>query len=125
MRLATVIPSLLSSDLARTTDFYRRLGFERTGTYPDPLSPSWIELARGDVVFQFYREPPIGTPEGPVFSGTLYIACSDVDTLAGQLQGKVDFEWGPETMDYGQREFAVRDPDGYRLAFAQLDRSPD
>jgi hypothetical protein len=28
-------------------------------------------------------------------------------------------EWGPEEMDYGLIEFAVKDPNGYLLSFGQ------
>jgi hypothetical protein len=39
--------------------------------------------------------------------------------LAEELHGKVAFAWGPEVMDYGMREFAVQDPNGYYLAFTE------
>ena len=54
----------------------------------------------------------------PICSGTFYLFPDDVDALAEQLAGKVEFAWGPETMDYGLREFGLRDPDGYFIAFA-------
>jgi hypothetical protein len=31
----------------------------------------------------------------------------------------VPFEWGPEESELGVREFAIRDPDGYVLVFAE------
>jgi hypothetical protein len=31
----------------------------------------------------------------------------------------MDFAWGPEVMEYGMREFGVRDPNGYFLAFTE------
>lgn len=71
------------------------------------------------MVLQFYSEPPVGTPADPGMSGTLYLFPDDVAALAEELRGKMDFAWGPEVMDYGQLEFAVRDPDGYLLAFAE------
>ena len=39
--------------------------------------------------------------------------------LDEEFRGKVDFAWGPEVMDYGMREFAVQDPNGYFIAFAE------
>ena len=43
---------------------------------------------------------------------------SDVDALTEELSVRICFAWGPETMYYGVREFEVRDPNGYFIAFA-------
>ncbi|HET9217825.1 MAG TPA: bleomycin resistance family protein, partial [Terriglobia bacterium] len=55
----------------------------------------------------------------PVCSGTFYIDPESVLRLAEELRGRVDFAWGPEVMDYGMREFAVQDPNGYFIAFTE------
>ena len=60
-----------------------------------------------------------GTPGTPVFSGTLYVFPENVTALANEYRDKVEFAWGPEVMDYGMREFAVQDPNGYFLAFSE------
>ena len=112
------IPSLLSQDLAATTAFYQKLGFAITGEWGDG-SPDWIEVSRDAMVLQFYRDPPIGTHPGSVLSGTLYFEVNGLDALVKEFAADTTFEWGPELMDYGQREFAIRDPDGYLLAFFQ------
>jgi hypothetical protein len=31
----------------------------------------------------------------------------------------VPFQWGPEDTEFGIREFAIRDPNGYLLVFAE------
>ena len=49
----------------------------------------------------------------------LYIPCTDLDALAERVRASVPLEWGPETKDYGMREFGVRDPNGYLLVFAE------
>jgi len=79
----------------------------------------WAEVARGSIVLQFHTEPPHGTPTEPVCSGTFYVFLRSVTDLAEELRGKVDFAWGPEVMEYGMREFAVQDPNGYFIAFAE------
>lgn len=115
-----VIPSLLAKDLDETVKFYRVLGFSVTGRYPEAGPPTWVEATRGDAVLQFYADPPQGTPESPMCSGTFYLGVSDVAALATQLRSEgVVLEWGPEVMDYGQLEFGVRDPNGYLLAFSE------
>jgi catechol 2,3-dioxygenase-like lactoylglutathione lyase family enzyme len=112
--LTALVLSLLASDLAATRAFYERLDFCLSGG--DPTS-GWMELTRGAAVLQFFSEPPAGTSRTPLLSGTIHVRVDDVDALARAVDGLSPFEWGPETMDYGMREFAVRDPDGYLIAF--------
>jgi catechol 2,3-dioxygenase-like lactoylglutathione lyase family enzyme len=115
-----VVPSLLARDLPATVVFYQSiLGFQLTGHHPSATQPVWVEVARDGVVLQFYAEPPKGTPTVPVLSGTLYFHPVSVMSLAAELSGRVPFEWGPEVMEYGMREFAIRDPNGYLLAFTE------
>lgn len=114
----SLIPSLLVRDLEGTLRFYSALGFAETGRYPQQGDATWAEARRDGAIFQFYVDPPVGTPESPVCSGTFYVRANDVSALATQLQSDgFLLEWGPELMDYGLLEFGLRDPNGYFLAF--------
>jgi catechol 2,3-dioxygenase-like lactoylglutathione lyase family enzyme len=117
-----VVPSLMVSDLDVSLDFYvEKLGFIVTGRSPDVGEPVWAEVQRDGITLQFFsmQSAPDDFPDVPCLTGTLYFHPEDVLTLAAELRGRVLFEWGPEVMEYGQREFAVCDPDGYCLAFAE------
>ena len=114
-----LVPSLLVNDLEATLAFYHRLGFTRTGVFPNEDAPIWAEVTRDGIVLQFYTDPPRGTPTKPVFSGVLYLYPSDVRALAEELKEVAPFAWGPEVMEYGMREFAIQDPDGYYVAFTE------
>lgn len=114
-----VIPALLVRDMVQTLRFYKELGFEVSGCHPNGTAPEWAEVSRDDVLIQLHTEAPRGTPQAPVFSGTLYLHPSDVAALADEWRGKVEFAWGPEVMPYKVREFGIRDPNGYYLAFAE------
>jgi catechol 2,3-dioxygenase-like lactoylglutathione lyase family enzyme len=116
---ARLVPALLVRDMGETLSFYRKLGFRLTGCHPDPLKPDWAEVQRDAVSLQFYTNPPSGTPPSPVCSGTFYVFPESVMKLAEEFRDKVAFAWGPEVMDYGMREFAVQDPNGYYLAFTE------
>jgi uncharacterized glyoxalase superfamily protein PhnB len=113
--MSKLVLSLLALDLQATRVFYEHLGFCLSG---GAAESGWIELTRSGVVLQFYDEPPAGTAATPALSGTIYVHVDEVEALASGLRGQYPFEWGPETMDYGAREFAVRDPNGYLLAFS-------
>ena len=114
-----LVPALLVRDMSETLAFYQKLGFKLTGCYPNHAAPIWAEVTRDSAVFQFHTDPPHGTPPEPICSGTFYIFPESVLQLAEELQGKVSFAWGPEVMDYGMREFAVQDPNGYFIAFTE------
>ena len=114
-----LVPALLVRDMRATIAFYERLGFRVVGCHPDRDSAVWAEVKRDGVCLQFHMEPVCGTPDQPVCSGTFYIYPESVDRLAEELRGKVEFAWGPEVMDYGMREFGVKDPNGYYIAFAE------
>lgn len=110
-----IVTSLLARDLAETARFYASLGFGLCG---GSVEAGWIELRLDDLALQFYSDAPVDTPEAPIMSGTIYVHTDTIETLASQWKDRVAFEWGPETMEYGMREFAFRDPNGYVIAFA-------
>jgi hypothetical protein len=59
---------LKTTDVAGTLDWYRRMGFEVRGVFPDEGEPTWCEVARNGVVLQFLGgETP--WPGPPAFTG--------------------------------------------------------
>ncbi len=114
-----LVPALLVRNMQDTLAFYEKLGFRLSGCHPDRETAVWAEVKRDSVCLQFHTEPVGGTPDQPVCSGTFYIYPESVGRLAEELRGKVDFAWGPEVMDYGMREFGVKDPNGYYIAFTE------
>ncbi len=116
---AVVVPSLLCRNMEDTLDFYSRLGFRLTDQWPDRQAPKWAEVGRDGARIHFYTEPSHGEPDRPALSGTITIAYSDVMALAREVRGRVSFVWGPDTGETGLMEFAVRDPNGYLLAFVE------
>jgi hypothetical protein len=113
-RRTRVVPALLSTDLARTEEFYVRLGFTA-----EPVDGGRQGFERDGYFLFFFTEPPHGTPATPAMSGTIYFFPDSVDELAEEWRGTVEFLWGPELMPYGLYEFGIADPDGYVLAFAE------
>ncbi len=114
-----LVPSLLVRSIEETLAFYEKLGFAVSSCHPDEDAATWVEVERDGVALQFHSEPPCGTPAEPACTGTFYFFPQSVAALAEEFRGKVEFAWGPEVMDYGLREFAVKDPNGYYLAFAE------
>lgn len=115
-----VLPCLLVSNMRQSLQFYLDvLGFTQTGYYPIESDPIRTEVRRDEVALVLLSESIRGIIETPTFSGAFYIFPDSIDHLAGMLKGRVPFVWGPENTDFGTREFAIRDPDGYTLVFAE------
>jgi len=115
-----VLPCLLVSDMRRSLDFYLDvLGFTQTGYYPIESDPIRTEVRRDDVAIILFTESAHGLAEIPAFTGALYVFPESMEQLAEELRGKSPFVWGPENTDFGIREFAIRDPDGYTIVFAE------
>ena len=60
----------------------------------------------------------------PHFTGTLYFHMAGVQGFFERVKGRAEVVWPLEEMDYGQREFGIRDGDGYTLAFAEPQEDP-
>ena len=115
-----VLPCLLVADMRETLDFYlNRLGFTQTGYYPIESNPVRTEVRRDGVALIFFSESMRGLGDTPAQSGLIYVFPESVDALVREFRGKVPFLWGPEETEFGVREFAIRDPNGYVLAFAE------
>jgi catechol 2,3-dioxygenase-like lactoylglutathione lyase family enzyme len=115
-----VLPCLFVADMRESLDFYIEvLGFTQTGYYPIESEPIRTEVRRDGVAIVLYSEGRRVDVSAPAFSGALYVFPESVDKLAEELRSKVPFAWGPEDTEFGMREFAIRDPNGYTLIFAE------
>ncbi len=127
VRFTAVTPNLIVRDIARSTTFYCDvLGFTIKDTVP-PAAPFvfvWLErdgvtVFLNDAVAAAKDLPP--TFETPAFGGTctLFVAVEGVDALHAQVAGQVPIVMPLHTQWYGMREFAVHDPDGHLVTFAE------
>ena len=55
--------------------------------------------------------------EKPNFTGSFYFRTKDVDILWNAIKDKLNICYSIENFDYGMREFAVYDNNGYLLQF--------
>jgi len=57
--------------------------------------------------------------ETSTFTGSFYITVKDVDALWDEVKDVAKVCYPLETFDYGMREFAIYDNNGYLLQFGQ------
>ena len=120
---------LITEDISRAINYYRNtLGFELANAMPEN-DPTWCLLKRDDVRIMFLGRHEHGDEEGhshddegqdhqhaPAVS-SLYFYPDNVDALWDQLKDRGEVEVPLQDMDYGMREFTIRDPNGYALNF--------
>ena len=119
-------PNLLVASVERSLAFYEgTLGFERGLTVPDQ-SPFAFASVTGGAVEIFFNDAASAVKEYPGFAGkpigatgTMFVEVVGVDALHDRLKDHVKVVMPIETKFYGMREFAIEDPDGYVMTFAE------
>ena len=104
---------LRTTDLKGTIEFYTTvLGFECEGS-----SDEWASVRRDNVAIMFALPSEHEPFDGPFFTGSLYINPDDVDALWERVKDKARVCYPIDDFDYGMREFAIYDNNGYLLQF--------
>ena len=128
LTLKKLTPNLLVDDVERSLAFYTDvLGFARGMTVPPDAPPPYVfgSVVSGSVEI-FFNEKNVASEEYPAFAGkplgatgTMFIEMENVDALHDRLKSKVSIVMPLVKQWYGLKEFAVADPDGYIITFAE------
>jgi catechol 2,3-dioxygenase-like lactoylglutathione lyase family enzyme len=120
MPLRSPVPILYVTDIEKTIRFYCDvLGFRCANRFE-----SWASLQRDSAEIMFSLPNEHLPFEKSLFTGSFYFHADDVDALWAQLRDKADVVYPLESFEYGMREFAIRDINGYLLQFGQEIQSP-
>lgn len=117
MKVEFLRPIMWTEDLDATIAFYVDvIGFtcvERNDDW------GWASLDLDDVSIMLAR-PNEHTPYDKIaFTGTFYYTVDDVDAMWEKVKDKAKVCYGIEEFDWGMREFAIFDNNGYMLQFGQ------
>jgi len=123
---AKLTPNLVVANVERSLAFYvDTLGFTRGLTVPD-ASPFVFASVTSGAVEIFFNDAAVAIKEYPAFANrpigataTMFIEMEGVDALHERLAGSVKVVMPLVTQFYGLREFAIEDPDGYIITFAE------
>ena len=117
MRYNKLRPILWTDNLDQTIDFYTNmLGFTCNDRNDDW---GWASLSRDEVNVMLSKPNEHMPFNGSTFTGSFYIDTDDVDAAWEMVKDKVKICYEPETFDWGMREFAVYDNNGYIIQFGQ------
>ena len=119
-------PNLVVSSVERSLAFYvDTLGFARGMTVPE-ASPFVFGSVTSGPVEIFFNDAAAAIKEYPAFggkpigaTGTMFIELDGVDALHERIKTAVKIVMPLVTQFYGLREFAIEDPDGYVITFAE------
>ena len=130
-----LVPMLAVPDVDAAVAWYRAVGFELTGSNGDPGKLDWAEVALGQARIMFASSADAWR-DGTSGLG-LWLYTDRIDDLHADLKRRqldrsratlagrepetpeIRFRADLHTTHYGMREFAIHDPHGVELTFAQ------
>ncbi len=121
-----ITPNLVVSSVEASLAFYENvLGFTRGMTVPEQPPLVFASVTSGPVEI-FFNDRSTIAKESPQFKdkaigggNTMFIEVEGVDELHDRIKDRVRIVMAIVTQWYGMREFAIEDPDGYVIMFAQ------
>ena len=126
MNVKRITPVLLVKQIEPLIPFWvDRLGFEKTVEVPDGHQLGFVIFQKGavEVMYQTYASVEKDAPasmsaearKGPTY---LYLEVDALDSVLAAMK-EVKLVMEVRTAFYGMREFAVQDPGGHFVTFAQ------
>jgi catechol 2,3-dioxygenase-like lactoylglutathione lyase family enzyme len=119
-------PNLIVSSVDRSLSFYEGvLGFTRAMTVPEQSPFVFASVTSGPVEV-FFNDRSTVAHESPQFrdlsfggGNTMFVELEGIDAYHDLIAGRVKIVMPIVTQWYGMREFAIEDPDGYVITFAE------
>jgi uncharacterized glyoxalase superfamily protein PhnB len=131
MNVKKITPVLLVNEIEPILPFWiDRLGFTKTIEVPEGHKIAFVAFQKGsaEVMYQTYASVEHDAPpamaaaarKGPTY---LYLEVDDLDAVLAATKD-VQKVMPERTAFYGMREFAVQDPSGHFVTFAQPTAPP-
>jgi lactoylglutathione lyase len=127
MKFKKLTPNLVVRDVARSMEFYRNvLGFQTSITVPEQGPYVFGAVTNGSVEI-FFNDQKAVLEEYPALGSkpiggslTLFIEIEGVEELFRKVQQHgVKITMPMKDQFYGMREFAMADPEGWVITFAE------
>lgn len=117
MTFKKLTPVIYTSDIEGTVDYYVNVfGFVCLANEPDW---GWARVELDSVAFMISKPNEHIPFDKAIFTGSFYINTDSVDVIWDKLKYKVNVCYPIEDFEYGMREFAVYDNNGYLIQFGQ------
>ena len=117
MAMHALVPMLRTWDMPASIAFYvDKLGFVYTASSD---APAWAALQCDGIELMLSAPNAHEGDVAPAFTGSLYFRVDDADAWWQRLRDVARICYPIDDFDYGMREFAVYDNNGYLLQFGQ------
>ena len=117
MKLNSIRPTLWVDNVRATIDWYvNTLGFNEAD-YVEEWH--WGAVVKDEVEIMFSRPNEHMAYNGAQFTGSLYMNTNNVEAWWKKLKDDQNIFYEIESFDYGMKEFAIKDCNGYILQFGQ------
>lgn len=117
MPINELTPMMYVTDVQSTIDFYVKTLSFTCDNYSEEWG--WAQLSKDKIKIMLSR-PNAHIPfEKSGFTGSFYFNTDEVDKWWNLVQDKASICYPLENFEYGMREFAVYDCNGYLLQFGQ------
>lgn len=122
--MKSVSPNIFVTDINKTIDFYKQLGFDLITTVLEEGNFIFAMMTCGNVTFMFQTFESLGN-DLPIISRQnggsllLYIQTTEIRKFFDQIKDNVKVVKGLEKTFYGATEFSIEDNNGYLLTFAE------
>ncbi len=121
MKLINLSPVFYTLRLTETEVFYTtKLDFKVISGSP---GEGWILLRRDSIEVMFSLPNEHIPFKEPLFTGSFYFRTDRVELLWNKLKTETEVVYELEAFDYGMKEFAIRDNNGYILQFGESIRT--
>ena len=132
IKATKITPNLIVSSVEKSLAFYTDLlGFVHGINVPEQPPFVFASVTSGPVEI-FLNDRSTVTKESPQMAGlafgggnTMFIEVDGIDALHDWIGPKTNVVMPLVTQWYGMREFAITDPDGYVITFAQRVAAPE
>lgn len=108
---------LWTSDIKGTIEFYKNTFDFELDNYSEEWG--WCHMHKDSIEIMFALPNEHMPFEKPVCTGSFYIYTNNVDELWEKLKSTSHIFYPIENFEYGMREFAIRDNNGYILQFGK------
>jgi uncharacterized glyoxalase superfamily protein PhnB len=122
--MKSVSPNIFVTDINKTIDFYKQLGFDLITTVPEEGNFIFAMMTCGNVTFMFQTFKSLGN-DLPIISRQnggsllLYIQTTEIRKFFDRIKDNVKVVKELEKTFYSATEFSIEDNNGYLLTFAE------
>ncbi len=117
MGILSVTPLLRTKDIKATIEFYSLVLQFKVEHLNDEWG--WAALSR-DGIELMIASPNEHMPfEKAKFTGSIYVRVNDIDLLWDQINTKAKTCYPLQSFEFGMKEFAIFDNNGYLLQFGE------